>query len=81
MKDGVDCKGVHGSYTLPRITAVGGKICVRYGGQLLHILREDRVDSSLHAMLEESYFHSLVDGKAFAFLESGRAEEEMVIIS
>ncbi len=77
----MDCKAVHGSCTLPRTTAVGDKICVRYGGQLLHILREDRVDSSLHTMLEERYFHSLVDGKAFAFLECGRAEEEKVIIS
>lgn len=77
----MDCKGAPGSYTLPRTTAVGDSICVRYGGQLLYILREDRVDSSLHAMLEERYFHSLVDSNAFAFLGSGRAKEEMFVMS
>lgn len=56
-------------------------VCAMAGSCFTKTVREDRVDSSLHAMLEESYSHSLVDGKAFAFLGSGRAEEEMVIIS
>ncbi len=77
----MDCKGAPGSYTLPRTTAIGDSICVRYGGQLLYILREDRVDSSLHAMLEEIYFHCLVDSIAFAFLECVRADEEMFVMS
>jgi hypothetical protein len=66
----------------PAAAAVGDKICVLFGGQVLYVLRQNK-DVETHEFIGECYVHGLMDGQAMDMPtqdDEAKPEPEMFVL-